>query len=144
MALSDLWASAPDPKMGVTAQVGLDRLTNSILGNTVNADGTVTHASWFGSTTTIDPSIPKTGVFGSNQVVSTGTVPGSFAASIDRSYQSIFQPVTDAVQKVTDTADTFTNNITQQISAGLTDAMGPYLIYGLFALGALLLVEGIA
>lgn len=141
--MADLWASQPDPKTGAIAAAGYQRLSDSILGNTTHADGTITHTSLLGNTTTFDPSLPKMGLFGTGQAVSSGTVPGSFAASIDYGLVNLFKPVTDTVQKVTDSADTMTRNVTDQLAASITSNMGGYVIVGLFALGAFMIVEGL-
>lgn len=141
--MADLWADQPDPKTGAIAAAGYQRLSDSILGNTNNLDGTLTHTSVLGFQTTFDPSTPKMGFFSTTSPVSTGTKPGSFAASIDYGLVNLFKPVTDTVQKVTDSADTMTRNVTDQLAASVSANLGGYVIVGLFALGAFMIVEGL-
>lgn len=148
--LGDLWASDPPPaSMGQNAQAGLNKLWQSFsdwaLGNKTNPDGTITHTTWTGYQLTIDPSIPKQ-LTGANQVISTSIVPGSAADAVSQSADNVANAPADLASSALDSVTGYIGNgvqsVANDIGLSITDNMvHMFVIFGLFGLGAFIIIE---
>lgn len=125
-----LWASEPDPNMGQRARDGANKLFNSF------------YSFFVGS-----PPPPKATATTLALNAATGSTvnTGSLTNASDYNWSGFFSgfnwhPVDAASKAITDAE----NSVSDAIGQGINSNMQPYVAMGIMALGAIIIMEGLA